>query len=41
MEAGGAKIEGLKWEVGMVSASGFGEVEPAPQPKWAERKGAY
>ncbi|TQN68898.1 putative beta-galactosidase A [Colletotrichum shisoi] len=41
MEAGGAKLEGLRWEVGMVSASGFGEVEPAPQPKWAERKGAY
>ncbi|KAM0530735.1 hypothetical protein ACHAP9_000917 [Verticillium nonalfalfae] len=41
MEDGGARIEGLKWEVGMVSATGFGPVEPAPQPKWRERKGAY
>ncbi|WYZ36897.1 hypothetical protein EsH8_II_000403 [Colletotrichum jinshuiense] len=41
MEKGGAKVEGLKWEVGMVTATGFGKVEPAPQPKWAERKGAY
>ncbi|GKT56622.1 glycoside hydrolase family 35 protein [Colletotrichum tofieldiae] len=37
----GAKIEGLKWEVGMVSATGFGKVEPAPQPKWAKREEAY
>ncbi|KXH56688.1 glycosyl hydrolase family 35 [Colletotrichum salicis] len=41
MEKGGAKVEGLKWEVGMVSATGFGKVTPAPQPKWTERKGAY
>ncbi|OHW89603.1 glycosyl hydrolase family 35 protein [Colletotrichum incanum] len=41
MEKSGAKIEGLKWEVGMVSATGFGKVEPAPQPKWAKREGAY
>ncbi|KAK1968963.1 family 35 glycosyl hydrolase [Colletotrichum sublineola] len=41
MEEGGAKIEGLKWEVGMVSATGFGKVEPAPQPKWAKREGGY
>nr|XP_036579971.1 beta-galactosidase precursor [Colletotrichum truncatum]KAF6787727.1 beta-galactosidase precursor [Colletotrichum truncatum] len=40
-EKGGAKVEGLKWEVGMVSATGFAKVNPAPQPKWAERKGAY
>ncbi|GJC89832.1 putative beta-galactosidase A [Colletotrichum liriopes] len=41
MEKTGAKIEGLKWEVGMVSATGFGKVEPAPQPKWAKREEAY
>ncbi|GKT76409.1 glycoside hydrolase family 35 protein [Colletotrichum tofieldiae] len=41
MEKSGAKIEGLKWEVGMVSATGFGKVEPAPQPKWAKREEAY
>ncbi|KAK2000895.1 family 35 glycosyl hydrolase [Colletotrichum falcatum] len=41
MEKGGARVEGLKWEVGMVSATGFGKVEPAPQPKWAKRGGAY
>ncbi|KAK2028439.1 family 35 glycosyl hydrolase [Colletotrichum zoysiae] len=41
MEKGGAKIEGIKWDVGMVSATGFGKVDPAPQPKWARREGAY
>ncbi|KAH6669703.1 family 35 glycosyl hydrolase [Plectosphaerella plurivora] len=41
MEEEGARVGGMKWEVGMVSASGFGEVEPAPQPAWKKRDGAY
>lgn len=41
MEEGGAKLGGMKWDVGMVSATGFGVVEPAPQPKWVERQGSY
>lgn len=41
MEEEGARIGGIKWEAGMVSISGFGVIEPAPQPVWEERKGAY
>jgi hypothetical protein len=41
MDEEGASFGGMKWEVGMVSASGFGEVEPAPQPAWKKRDGAY
>ncbi|TEA09861.1 putative beta-galactosidase A [Colletotrichum sidae] len=40
-EKGGARVEGLKWEVGMVTATGFGKIQPAPQPKWVQRAGAY
>ncbi|KAF4124805.1 beta-galactosidase [Geosmithia morbida] len=41
MEEKGAQIKGLGWTVGMVSKSGFGDVESAPAPEWKERAGSY
>ena len=41
MEEGGARVGGMRWDVGMVTATGFGAVESAPQPEWEEREGAY
>lgn len=40
MEEGGAKIEGLDWDVSMITATGFGEIELSPAPKWEKRPGA-
>ncbi|KAM0327577.1 hypothetical protein ACHAQA_005870 [Verticillium albo-atrum] len=41
MEEGGARIEGLGWDVSMVTASGFGKIRLTEAPEWEERKGAY
>lgn len=40
MEEGGAKLAGMGWDVSMVTASGFGEVELSPAPEWTERDAA-
>ena len=41
MEEGGAKIEGLSWDVSMITETGFGEIELSPAPEWEKREGAY
>ncbi|EON97131.1 putative beta-galactosidase protein [Phaeoacremonium minimum UCRPA7] len=41
MEEGGAKLEGFKLEVGVVSTTGFGDVQLSPMPKWEKRDDAY
>ncbi|KAG7135028.1 beta-galactosidase A like protein [Verticillium longisporum] len=41
MEEGGARVEGMAWDVAMVTASGFGDVELTEAPVWEEREGAY
>lgn len=41
MEEGGAKLEGLSWDVSMVTETGFGDIELSPAPKWKKRQGAY
>jgi hypothetical protein len=40
-EEQGAKVEGLSLVAGPVVQSGFGAIEPAPQPVWVEREGVY
>ena len=42
MEEGGAKLDGgLRWDVSMVTETGFGEIEMAPAPEWEPRDGAH
>ncbi|KXJ91390.1 family 35 glycosyl hydrolase [Microdochium bolleyi] len=41
LEKGGAKVEGLELEVGMMTATSFDKIKNAPVPKWELRKGAY
>ncbi|KAH7363213.1 beta-galactosidase [Plectosphaerella cucumerina] len=41
MEEGGAKLDGMGWDVSMVTATGFGDIELTPAPKWSERKAAH
>jgi hypothetical protein len=40
-EEDGAKVESLSLVTGPVIQSGFGVIEPAPQPEWVEREGLY
>lgn len=40
-EEAGARVEGLSLVAGPVVQSGFGAIEAAPQPEWAERQGVY
>jgi hypothetical protein len=40
-EEDGAKVEGLQLVTGPVIQSGFGAIEPAPQPAWEKREGIY
>jgi hypothetical protein len=40
-EEDGAKVESLSLVTGPVIRSGFGVIEPAPQPEWVEREGVY
>jgi len=40
-EEAGAKVESLSLVAGPVVQSGFGAIEPAPQPGWEEREGVY
>ncbi|RYO74978.1 hypothetical protein DL766_009099 [Monosporascus sp. MC13-8B] len=41
MEEEGAKVEGFEIRVGMVTATGYGNIEMAPTPAWERREGAY
>ncbi|KFA69908.1 hypothetical protein S40285_07457 [Stachybotrys chlorohalonatus IBT 40285] len=41
LEEGGAKLNGMGWDVSMATMTGFGEIELAPAPEWEEREGAY
>lgn len=41
LEKEGAKVGSLELVAGVPVQSGFGAIEPAPQPKWKKREGAY
>ena len=37
----GARLGGLKWDIGMVSETGYGGIKLSKAPEWEEREGAY